>query len=86
MTLIPIELDELLQVREQLVRTWLITLTENERKFLLSVKQGEPDYSLMSFDPLEQLPALQWKVLNVRKIGKEKRRDMFNKLRAMLVV
>jgi predicted nucleotidyltransferase component of viral defense system len=86
MALIPIELDELLQVRERLIKELLNTLTKNEREFLLSIKQGEPDYSLMPFDHLEQLPALRWKLVNVRKIEKIKRVNLLSKLKAVLDV
>jgi len=86
MTLDPITYDQLMQVREQLVTDINQTLTSNERCFLLSVKQGEPNYSLMPFDHLEQLPALQWKLINVRKMEKTKHASMLNKLKAVLDV
>ncbi len=78
--------DELLQVRGQLIVDINQQLTTDERHFLLSVKKGAPDYSLMPFDHLQQLPALQWKVINVRKMEKNKRMDMLNKLKAVLDV
>jgi predicted nucleotidyltransferase component of viral defense system len=84
MTSDPVSYDELVQVRERLIRDINQRLTTEERRFLLSVKEGEPDYSLMLFKHLEQLPALQWKVINVRKMEKNKRRDALNKLRAAL--
>jgi len=84
MTTTPVSLEELIDVREKLLKTVLTSLTENERKFLLSVKQGEPDYSLLSFKQLERLPALRWKVINVRKMDKHKHLMMLNKLRSVL--
>jgi predicted nucleotidyltransferase component of viral defense system len=42
-----VEHDELVAVRERLVETIRNTMTENEKKFLLSIKQGEPDWTLM---------------------------------------
>ena len=86
MTLDPITYDQLVRVREQLVKDINQTLTSNERHFLLSVLQGEADYSLMSFDHLDQLPALQWKLINVRKMEKNKHVSMLNKLKAVLDV
>lgn len=84
MTLDPISYNELMEVRKQLIKDINEKLTTNERNFLLSVKKGEPDYSLMSFKHLEQLPALQWKIINVQKMEKNKRNTMLNKLRAVL--
>lgn len=38
-----VEYDELVAVRERLVGTIKRALIENEKKFLLSIKQGQPD-------------------------------------------
>jgi len=86
MTQTPIKLNDLLQTREELIKALSSTLTENEREFLFSVKEGEPNYSLMPFHHLEQLPALQWKIMNVRKMEKNKRLGMLNKLKDELNV
>ena len=49
MTEEPVSLKSLLHTRELLIKTINTNLSDNERKFLLSMKQGEPDYSLMAF-------------------------------------
>ncbi|PIR10222.1 MAG: hypothetical protein COV52_09695 [Gammaproteobacteria bacterium CG11_big_fil_rev_8_21_14_0_20_46_22] len=86
MTAEPVPLNELVDVRSKLVKELLVTLTKNERNFLLSIKQGEPDYSLLPFKNLDKLPALKWKVINVRKMSKKKHVVMLNKLREVLEV
>jgi len=86
MTLEPVPLNELIDIRTKLVRELLISLTKDERNFLLSVKQGELDYSLLPFKNLDQLPALKWKIINVRKMNKKKHEIMLNKLREVLEV
>ena len=55
-------------------RTWIIqavrsTLTLDERRFLLSCKAGEPDWSLAAL-PLHvpQLPAVRWKLYNIAEL------------------
>ena len=49
---------------------WVRTaLAENGHKPLLVVKQGEPNRSLMSFDYIQQLPAIQWKLRNIKRIN-----------------
>lgn len=80
MTDYTVTLDELLLAREQLIETVKNILTDNERQFLLSVKDGQPNYDLMPYDNLERLPALQWKLINVRKMDKAKREKMRKKL------
>jgi hypothetical protein len=59
-----ISLESLLDARERLIRTINHDLSVSERNFLLSMKQGEPDYSLLPFQNIEQFPALQWKLNN----------------------
>jgi hypothetical protein len=38
------------------------------RDFLLSLVRAEPEWDLMPFCNLQHLPALQWKLLNLRKL------------------
>lgn len=79
-----VEYDELVEVRERLIDTIRDTLTENERKFLLSIKQGHPDWQLMPISGIDQLPAVQWKLLNIRKMKKEKHKQSTDRLRKAL--
>ena len=50
------------------------------------MKQGEPDYSLLPFQNIEQFPALQWKLINIKKMDAAKHSIMLNKLRAVLEI
>ena len=86
MTEAPVSLEELLDTREKLIKTINQGLSNNERNFILSVKQGQPDYSLMPFDNLDQLPALKWKITNVRRMNKQKHIVMLNKLSEILEI
>ncbi len=84
MTDIQVSLEHLIQVREELIDCLAKSLTENEREFLLSVKNGDPKYYLLPFDNLDQLPALRWKVLNIKRMNKEKHIQMIAKLKSVL--
>jgi len=79
-----VEYDELVEVRERLIDTIRGTLTENEKKFLLSIKQGQPDWNLMPVAGIDQLPGIQWKLMNIRKMKKEKHEQSTQKLREAL--
>jgi predicted nucleotidyltransferase component of viral defense system len=81
-----ISLEELLEAREQLINTINNDLSMNERIFLLSMKTGTPDYSLLPFPDIEQFPALQWKLINIKKMDSTKHLIMINKLRAVLKI
>ena len=59
-------------------------LEENERRFLLSLKRGEPDWNALDIDHLEDLPALQWKLLNIRRMDEGKRSAALAKLEHVL--
>ena len=64
----PITLNALERIQEQLIAELPRALTASHRDFLLSLVRAEPSWELMPFDHLQQLPALQWKLLNLRKL------------------
>lgn len=81
-----ISLESLLEAREQLINTINNDLSMNERNFLLSIKNGSPDYSLLPFSNIEQFPALQWKLFNIKKMDNIKHSIMVNKLKTVLKI
>ncbi|QLH42449.1 MAG: nucleotidyl transferase AbiEii/AbiGii toxin family protein [Coxiellaceae bacterium] len=84
MTAVDVTLEQLLDVREKMISFLNNSLTINERLFLLSVKQGEPQFDLMPFQHLDQWPSLKWKVMNINRMDKKKRQLMLDKLKATL--
>ena len=66
---------------------WVATaLSESERMFLLSVKQGEPDWTLLPFADLEHWPAIQWKLHNIRQMSPRAHEVAVDRLRAVLEI
>lgn len=86
MTTVPVTLDELLKIREQLVKTIQKELTNDERSFLLSLKHGEPDWDLIDLPHVQQLPAIQWKLQNIQKMDNAKRKLMIEALKKTLQI
>ncbi len=84
MTVEKVEYDELVAVRERLIETIKKTMTENEKQFLLSIKQGNPEWDLIPVAGIDQLPAIQWKLANIQKMQKEKHAESIQKLQAAL--
>lgn len=84
MTQTNVSYEELEQTRHQLIKIIHQELTENERKFLLSIKQGEPNWELLPISHILTLPALQWKLINIRKMNGDLRNKALVKLRAVL--
>lgn len=80
----PIELDELEAARTQLFEWAATALTERERKFLLSIKQGEPDWAQLPFEGLDRWPAIQWKLHNVRQMSARSHKTALARLRDVL--
>ena len=65
MTADPIHLDDLLQTQQRLMAELPRALTQNHRNFLLSLLEAKPDWSLLPFKHLQELPAIQWKLQNL---------------------
>ncbi len=70
MTAEPVPLDALLATRERLLRELHKGLDKNERRFLISLVSGEPNWSLMGITHLERLPAIRWKLHNLAQLQK----------------
>lgn len=68
MTRDTITLASLEQTQGQLMAELPRALTSSHRDFLLSVAHAEPAWDLMPFAHLRELPALQWKLLNLRQL------------------
>jgi predicted nucleotidyltransferase component of viral defense system len=70
MPMIPVTLDELCEVRSSLIEDIQSRLSGNTARFLLSLQAGEPDFSLIGIPDAANLPAVKWKVLNLKKLIK----------------
>ncbi|QDQ28699.1 nucleotidyl transferase AbiEii/AbiGii toxin family protein [Chitinimonas arctica] len=70
MTAEPVPLDALLAARERLVCELQQGLDDNERKFLLSLVSGAPEWPLLAIIHLEHLPGIRWKLQNLAQLQK----------------
>jgi hypothetical protein len=70
MTAGPVALADLLSTRERMSLELQNSLSAHERNFLLSLAHAEPDCSLLEIEHLEQLPAVRWKLQNLRQLAK----------------
>lgn len=84
MTLEEIPFSDLLEARNKLLESIKQGLSNEEKQFLLSVKKGEPEWNLLGISGLEKLPALQWKLLNIKRMAEAKREEAYQKLEAAL--
>ena len=69
MTASPVALDALLTVRERMVQEIHAGLDTGERRFLLSLVAGRPDWSGLGIAHVEQLPGIRWKLHNLKQLA-----------------
>jgi hypothetical protein len=87
MAAIPFSYDDFERTREKLVPEIIASLTENDKEFLIGFKKGEPDWNLLTLKEIAKLPAVQWKLRNIRKLNiknPEKHALLVKKLEDML--
>ena len=84
MTTVNISLEDLLDTRKTLVYSRKESLTNEERKFLISVKKGKPEWDLLGLTGVEDLPAVKWKLMNIKRMEKKKHKKALEKLRNYL--
>jgi len=78
--------EELEETREKIV-SWLKSdLTMDEREFILSIKEGNPKWDLLPFEGIEKLPAVKWKLLNIKRMDSIKRKIAIHNLRNYLEI
>jgi hypothetical protein len=75
---------DLIAAREKLIEALKKDLTDDEKTFLVSIKAGEPNWSVMGLKGIEKLPAIQWKVANIQKIAAKKQNELLEKLKHVL--
>ena len=84
MTYEEVSLKELYKTRDIIVDTIHKGLNENDRKFLLSLKEGTPNWDLFAFPKAAALPAVKWKLQNLNRMTEEKKKEALGKLEKVL--
>ena len=71
MTRTSVGLDELLATREKLIVDIQARFDKNTERFLLSLHDGTPDFGAIDRPSATDLPAVRWKLLNLRRLIRE---------------
>ncbi len=71
MTIDPVPLATLVAARQRLVSEIHLRLDAPIKQLLVSAQRGAPDWTLLGLDGVDQLPAIKWKLLNVRRMSPE---------------
>ncbi len=84
---IPFRYDDYERTRIQLVGQVQSKLTNSDRKFLMSFKEGNPDWEKLSIKNASELPAVQWKLQNIERLildNPKKHKEMVSILESVL--
>jgi hypothetical protein len=68
MTTEPVALDDLLAVRERMLRELQHGLDNDERQFLLSFVANRPEWHLLGPGHVDKLPGIRWKMQNLQRL------------------
>jgi predicted nucleotidyltransferase component of viral defense system len=82
----PVSLDDLLKAREDLISGIVGKMPEQHKRFLISVKRGDPDWSLLGLPGAKDLPAVRWKLENLAKLPADKRAQLLKGLNDALEI
>jgi hypothetical protein len=80
MTRKEVSLEHLRQLQRSLANTLISALDDDEKEFLVSLKRGKPEWGRMRIEHLSRFPAIQWKLINIRKMGSAKQKAALDRL------
>ena len=79
-----VSLDELIEARRDLIEQFTGGISENEKAFLLSFKRRCPDWALLGLEGVEELPAVKWKQLNLKRMSVDKHAEALQRLETVI--
>lgn len=85
MTSEPIKLDDLIETRAKLIEVIKQSLTEDEKKFLLSWKNKKPEWGLVGLEGIENLPGVKRRIQNLEGLVGDKHKRAYDKLERYLL-
>jgi predicted nucleotidyltransferase component of viral defense system len=71
MTTRPFSYADFETTRERLLQEIRAILSDKDKALLLSIKSGNPDWSLSNTQQLQNLPAIKWKLQNIQKFKQQ---------------
>jgi len=84
MTFDNVSIEELYKTRKNLIDIIHDNFQEKDKKFLITFKSGIPDWELLGIKIAQKLPAVNWKLQNIRNMTEKKRTKAILKLEKAL--
>jgi predicted nucleotidyltransferase component of viral defense system len=79
-----VKLEDLISVRSDLISKIKTSLTDEQKKFLLSFKNKKPEWKLSGIDGIENYPSVKWKLMNLERMEEKKHAATYEKLKEYL--
>ncbi|MEQ3622323.1 MAG: nucleotidyl transferase AbiEii/AbiGii toxin family protein [Marinobacter sp.] len=79
-----VTLEALRRTMETVLARVLSMMTREEKRFLCSLYEGEPQWRLLGLEGVMSLPAIKWKLQNISKMNSVKRAASLQRLRQIL--
>jgi len=79
-----VQYEALEAARETLIQGIDAALTEQDREFLTSFKEGKPNWDLLGINHIKDMPAVKWKLHNIGKMEPKKHQTALNELKRKL--
>jgi hypothetical protein len=88
MAQVDVGVKELERVRENLIQMLNESLAPQEKEFLLSFKNKQPNWDLLGLadaKAIANLPSVKWKMINLEKLEKSRHQALYEKLEVVLL-
>lgn len=86
MTAEPVTYEALVNARRELIEILSDQITNEERLFLISIKEGNPRWDYLGIEGIENMPAIRWKLQNINKMAPDKREASLQELKRKLAM
>ena len=80
----PLQLDALIQTREEIILQIVDHMPESHCEFLRTFARGVPDWGLLQLDGADNLPAVKWRMKKLEKLNEQDRSLMIRRIDEVL--
>ena len=84
MTSNPVSLQDLIDTRERIIETMTEDMPIEHKQLLVSFVSGNPDWSSFNIEGAQDLPAIQWRAMNLDKLDKKRREELAAQLASVV--
>lgn len=79
-----VTIDSLRKVRAHVIQSIHSAFTQKDKEFLLSLKRGEPNWTLCDLTEIQHFPSVIWKLQNIKAMTNSKRQKAYETLEKVL--